>query len=127
MVSLQVRSVPIRKGDEVVIKRGRNKDREGKVTQVYRKKWVIHVERVQRDKVNGAISVRAWCFGGMCRVLLTFLFCLCTYPISSLSLSFPVVARFLSLRLSSSFFPRPCCDFFFSCPFVVSWLQAPPS
>ena len=54
----QVRSVPIRKGDEVVIKRGRNKDREGKVTQVYRKKWVIHVERVQREKTNGTCSLR---------------------------------------------------------------------
>jgi large subunit ribosomal protein L26e len=26
------------------------------VTQVYRKKWVIHVDRVQRDKSNGASS-----------------------------------------------------------------------
>lgn len=34
--------------------RGKYKGREGKVTQVYRKKWVIHVERVQRDKSNGA-------------------------------------------------------------------------
>ena len=24
------------------------------MTQVYRKKWVIHVDRVQRDKSNGA-------------------------------------------------------------------------
>jgi large subunit ribosomal protein L26e len=24
------------------------------VTQVYRKKWVIHVDRVQRDKSNGS-------------------------------------------------------------------------
>lgn len=77
---LQVRSVPIRKGDEVVIKRGRNKDREGKVTQVYRKKWVIHVERVQRDKVNGTISVKT---GGSLSMLglrfclhLPFSFCL---------------------------------------------------
>jgi large subunit ribosomal protein L26e len=46
--------VPIRKGDEVVIKRGRNKDREGKVTQVYRKKWVIHIERITREKASGA-------------------------------------------------------------------------
>jgi len=30
--------------------------REGKVTQVYRKKWVIHVDRVQRDKSNGATA-----------------------------------------------------------------------
>ena len=36
--------------------RGKYKGREGKVTQVYRKKWVIHVERVQRDKSNGATS-----------------------------------------------------------------------
>ena len=36
------------------IVRGKFKGREGKVTQVYRKKWVIHIERVQRDKSNGA-------------------------------------------------------------------------
>jgi ribosomal protein L24 len=51
---LQVRSIPIRKDDEVRIVRGKYKGREGKVTQVYRKKWVIHVERVARDKSNGA-------------------------------------------------------------------------
>ena len=28
--------------------------REGKVVQVYRKKWVIHVERITREKTNGA-------------------------------------------------------------------------
>lgn len=27
--------------------------REGKVTQVYRKKWVIEIERITREKVNG--------------------------------------------------------------------------
>ncbi|PPQ98129.1 hypothetical protein CVT26_003173, partial [Gymnopilus dilepis] len=48
------RSLPIRKDDEVRIVRGKYKGREGKVTQVYRKKWVIHVDRVQRDKSNGA-------------------------------------------------------------------------
>ena len=36
------------------IVRGKYKGREGKVTQVYRKKWVIHVDRVQRDKANGS-------------------------------------------------------------------------
>ncbi|PAV24024.1 ribosomal L24 [Pyrrhoderma noxium] len=50
------RSLPIRKDDEVRIVRGKFKGREGKVTQVYRKKWVIHVDRVQRDKSNGASS-----------------------------------------------------------------------
>ena len=50
----QTRSLPVRKDDEVRIVRGKYKGREGKVTQVYRKKWVIHVDRVQRDKSNGA-------------------------------------------------------------------------
>ena len=49
----QVRSIPIRKDDEVTILRGSNKGREGKVTSVYRLKYVIHVERVTRDKSNG--------------------------------------------------------------------------
>merc|ERR1719455_54819 len=48
-----VRSLPIRKDDAVMIVRGHFHDREGKVIQVYRKKWVIHVERVTRDKANG--------------------------------------------------------------------------
>ncbi|KAK7016403.1 60S ribosomal protein L26A [Paramarasmius palmivorus] len=50
------RSLPIRKDDQVRIVRGKYKGREGKVTQVYRKKWVIHVDRVARDKSNGASS-----------------------------------------------------------------------
>lgn len=49
----QVRSLPIRRDDEVLIVRGTNKGREGRVVQVYRKKWVIHVDRVTRDKTNG--------------------------------------------------------------------------
>ncbi|KAL8449120.1 hypothetical protein Emed_003271 [Eimeria media] len=48
-----VRSLPIRKEDEVMIVRGRFHDREGKVTQVYRKKFVIHIERITKDKPNG--------------------------------------------------------------------------
>jgi large subunit ribosomal protein L26e len=49
----QVRSIPLRKDDEVVIKRGSNKGREGKITACYRLKYVIHVERVTREKTNG--------------------------------------------------------------------------
>jgi large subunit ribosomal protein L26e len=49
----QVRSIPIRKDDEVTIVRGSNKGREGKVTSVYRLKYLIHVERVSREKSNG--------------------------------------------------------------------------
>ncbi|KAI0882545.1 putative 60S ribosomal protein L26-1 [Annulohypoxylon maeteangense] len=48
-----VRSIPIRKDDEVSIVRGTNKGREGKVTSVYRLKYVIHVERVTREKASG--------------------------------------------------------------------------
>lgn len=48
-----VRSIPIRKDDEVTIVRGANKGREGKVTSVYRLKWVVHIERVVKDKSNG--------------------------------------------------------------------------
>ncbi|ODN83404.1 ribosomal protein L24 [Cryptococcus amylolentus CBS 6039] len=48
------RSIPVRKDDEVLIVRGKYKGREGKVTQVYRKKWVIHVDRVHIEKSNAA-------------------------------------------------------------------------
>merc|ERR1719334_3021320 len=50
-----VRSMPIRKDDEVQIVRGHFKGQQvGKIVQVYRKKYVIHIERIQRDKANGA-------------------------------------------------------------------------
>lgn len=53
MSRFQVRSIPIRKDDEVTIVRGTNKGREGKITSVYRLKYVVHVERVSREKSNG--------------------------------------------------------------------------
>ena len=49
-----VRSLPIRKDDEVMVVRGTYKNRDGKVTQVHRKKFVIHIERITREKNNGA-------------------------------------------------------------------------
>merc|ERR1712193_80883 len=50
-----VRSMPIRKDDEVLVTRGPFKGAQaGKVIAVYRKKWVLHIERVQREKANGA-------------------------------------------------------------------------
>merc|ERR1711862_532708 len=48
-----VRAMPIRRDDEVTVVRGHYKGRDGKVVQFYRKKWVIHIELVTRDKVNG--------------------------------------------------------------------------
>ena len=52
------RSVPVRKGDTVQIKRGSVEEgvrgKSGKVLTVYRKRWCIHVEKVVRDKKNGS-------------------------------------------------------------------------
>ncbi len=48
-----VKSMPIRKDDEVTVVRGTFADREGKVTAAYRKKFSIHIERVTKDKANG--------------------------------------------------------------------------
>jgi ribosomal protein uL24 len=49
-----VRSLPIRKDDEVVVLRGTKKGSKGKVIQVYRKKWVIHIDKLTKNKANGA-------------------------------------------------------------------------
>jgi large subunit ribosomal protein L26e len=51
--TLQVRSIPIRKDDEVIVVRGSNKGREGKITSVYRLKYIVHIERVVKEKSNG--------------------------------------------------------------------------
>ncbi len=48
-----VNAVPIRKNDIVKITRGAWKGREGKVVQVYRLRWCIYIEKVNRDKSNG--------------------------------------------------------------------------
>ncbi|KAI8918902.1 translation protein SH3-like domain-containing protein [Entophlyctis helioformis] len=47
------RSLTLRKGDEVQVVRGTFKGREGKVVTVYRRKFVIYIEKLTRDKVNG--------------------------------------------------------------------------
>lgn len=50
-----VRSIPIRKEDEVQVVRGHFKGQQvGKVVQCYRKKFVVYVERITREKANGA-------------------------------------------------------------------------
>ncbi|KFB52774.1 AGAP002468-PA-like protein [Anopheles sinensis] len=50
-----VRSMPIRKDDEVQVVRGHYKGNQvGKVVQVYRKKFVVYIERIQREKANGS-------------------------------------------------------------------------
>ena len=49
----KIRSLPIKRGDEVKILKGKAKGQTGKVVQVYRKRNVIYVDKVQRDKQNG--------------------------------------------------------------------------
>ncbi|ODM97007.1 60S ribosomal protein L26 [Orchesella cincta] len=50
-----VRSMPVRKDDEVQVMRGHFKRQQvGKVTQVYRKRFCLYIERIQREKTNGA-------------------------------------------------------------------------
>jgi len=49
-----VRAVPIRKDDEVIVVRGPLKGNKGKVTQVYRRRWCIYIEKLTKQKLNGA-------------------------------------------------------------------------
>ena len=49
-----VRSMPVRKDDEVLVTRGHYKGQQGKIIACYRAKWVIHIERLHREKANGA-------------------------------------------------------------------------
>ena len=49
----KIRSLPIKRGDEVKILKGKGKGKTGKVVQVYRRRNVIYVDKVQREKQNG--------------------------------------------------------------------------
>merc|ERR1711862_829667 len=50
-----VKSMPIRKDDEVQVVRGQYKGQQvGKGVQCYRKKFVVYIERIQREKASGA-------------------------------------------------------------------------
>ena len=49
----KIRALPIKRGDEVKILKGKAKGKSGKVVQVYRKRNVIYVDKVCRDKQNG--------------------------------------------------------------------------
>merc|ERR1711974_289615 len=49
-----VRAMPLVKDDEVKIVRGHYKgEQTGKVIAVYRKKYIVHIERISREKANG--------------------------------------------------------------------------
>ena len=49
-----VRAVPIRIDDEVTVTRGHYKGNSGRVMRVYRKKFVVHIDKITREKANGA-------------------------------------------------------------------------
>uniref|UniRef100_A0A7S1GLB9 50S ribosomal protein L24, chloroplastic n=1 Tax=Cyclophora tenuis TaxID=216820 RepID=A0A7S1GLB9_CYCTE len=51
------RAIPVCKEDEVKIMTGKLKGREGRVTQVYRKRFYIIVDRVNRTKSDGQTEV----------------------------------------------------------------------
>ncbi|KAL0205959.1 hypothetical protein P9112_001266 [Eukaryota sp. TZLM1-RC] len=48
-----IRSLPIRRDDEVKVVRGTHKNHEGKITEVFRKKFVIKISGLNREKANG--------------------------------------------------------------------------
>jgi ribosomal protein L24 len=47
---LQIRSLPIRKDDDVLVSGGKGH------TPCYRKKWLIHIERIQREKAQASAN-----------------------------------------------------------------------
>lgn len=49
-----VKALPIRRDDEVLVTRGSKKGQEGKVSSVYRLKFSILVDKVTKEKSNGA-------------------------------------------------------------------------
>ncbi|CUM62508.1 uncharacterized protein PRCAT00000059001 [Priceomyces carsonii] len=49
-----IKSLPIRKDDEVLVIRGSKKGSEGKISSVYRLKFAIQLEKLQKEKSNGA-------------------------------------------------------------------------
>ena len=66
--------MPIRKDDEVQVLRGHYKGQQvGKVVQCYRKKFVVYIERIQREKANGATVYVGIHPSKVCRTILLFL------------------------------------------------------
>lgn len=49
-----VKSLPVRRDDEVTVVRGNYKDSKGRVNTVYRKRWCIYIDKVSETKQNGA-------------------------------------------------------------------------
>ncbi|CAH2350605.1 60S ribosomal protein L26-B [[Candida] railenensis] len=50
----KIRTLPIRSNDEVTVVRGSKKGSEGKINSVYRLKYSVQIEKLQKEKSNGA-------------------------------------------------------------------------
>lgn len=49
-----IKSLPIRKDDEVVVVRGSKKGSAGKISSVYRLKFAVQIEKLVNEKSNGS-------------------------------------------------------------------------
>ncbi|MCH0628799.1 50S ribosomal protein L24 [Kocuria palustris] len=49
-----ISALPIRKEDTVTVVRGAKKGQEGKISSVYRLKFAVQLEKLQKEKSNGA-------------------------------------------------------------------------
>ena len=49
-----INALPIRTDDEIMVARGSKKGQEGKVSSVYRLKFAIQVDKISKEKSNGA-------------------------------------------------------------------------
>jgi large subunit ribosomal protein L26e len=49
----EIKSLPVRKDDEVQIMNGTWKGQKGKVTQVYRLRDCLYIEKISKNKPNG--------------------------------------------------------------------------
>lgn len=50
-----VQSLPVRRDDVVTITRGSNKGTSGKIKTVYRRRWCLYIEKIQRQTKKGAL------------------------------------------------------------------------
>jgi len=49
-----IKALPIRKEDQVLVVRGSKKGQEGKISSVYRLKFSVQVDKLTKEKSNGA-------------------------------------------------------------------------
>lgn len=50
-----VQTLPVRRDDTVEVLRGSNKGASGKVNTVYRKKWCLYIEKIQKQSKKGGV------------------------------------------------------------------------